>query len=245
MYTQRLRPWLWQLIMAALARSLTGGDIAQGNTMTDGGMAQGRRLVVLYGSQTGTAEEIAFQVSCRLASAGAQPTCASLISCSLEQLEQTTTALFVVSTTGDGEPPLTMRRFWMTLRRRDLSKSCLSQLRYAVYGCGDSSYPKFNAVARRLDVRLEALGAKRLCDIVLGDEQSQLGVALGMLPSGAWEWTRQIASKLDYLNPNSNGSAQLQQSVKYLLDSRDGKPLKRQLMDFSDYVGHMIYDVDI
>uniref|UniRef100_A0A7S4JEY2 Flavodoxin-like domain-containing protein n=1 Tax=Guillardia theta TaxID=55529 RepID=A0A7S4JEY2_GUITH len=194
-------------------------------------MAQGRRLLVLYGSQTGTAEEMAVHGSSRLALAGAAPICKSLSECSLQSLQQAEAAVFVVSTTGDGEAPLTMRRFWMTLRKRDLDQACLANLSYAVYGCGDSSYPKFNAVARRLDIRLQALGAKRLCDVVLGDEQSPLGVAQGLS-----EWTDRIASKLKLLHSDHMDKyLHTHQAMKYFLGSRDGASVKRKPMDFSDY----------
>lgn len=40
--------------------------------------------------------------------------------------------------------------------------------RFSVFGLGDSSYEKFNAVARRLNTRLKQLGAVELNPIGLG-----------------------------------------------------------------------------
>jgi sulfite reductase alpha subunit-like flavoprotein len=70
----------------------------------------------------------------------------------IEDLPTETTALFVLSTTGDGEEPDNMRNFWRFLLRKSLPAASLSALRYGIFGLGDSSYPKFNAVARRLEV---------------------------------------------------------------------------------------------
>eukprot|EP01047_Picozoa_sp_COSAG01_P018053 COSAG01_NODE_969_length_12378_cov_41.649320_12_plen_93_part_00 len=52
----------------------------------------------------------------------------------------------------------------------------LRGVRFAVFGLGDSSYAKYNAVARRLWVRLQQLGASPLLPQPgLGDDQEQLG----------------------------------------------------------------------
>lgn len=62
------------------------------------------------------------------------------------------TALMVVSTTGDGEEPDNMKQAWRFLLRKSLPAGSLNRLRFGLFGLGDSSYPKFNAVARRLQV---------------------------------------------------------------------------------------------
>lgn len=72
--------------------------------------------------------------------------------------------LLVMSTTGDGEEPDNMRASWRFLLRRSLPSSSLARTRFALFGLGDSSYPKFNAVARRMQVRERANGhATRIC----------------------------------------------------------------------------------
>ena len=42
--------------------------------------------------------------------------------------------------------------FTRFLLRRNLPRGVLKPVKFAVFGLGDSSYPKFNAVARRLEV---------------------------------------------------------------------------------------------
>jgi sulfite reductase alpha subunit-like flavoprotein len=82
--------------------------------------------------------------------------------------------LFIVSTTGDGEEPENMRQFWRLIMRKSLS-SVLSHIHYGLIGLGDSTYPKFNFVAKKLSKRLEQLGAQAICDKVLADEQHPHG----------------------------------------------------------------------
>ena len=49
-------------------------------------------------------------------------------------------------------------------------------LTYAVFGLGDSSYPKFNYAAKKLNKRILQLGGKVLLGIGLADDQHPLGV---------------------------------------------------------------------
>lgn len=62
--------------------------------------------------------------------------------------------LFLVSTTGDGDPPMSMLKFWKFLLIKDLAKDSLKRLKFSVFGLGDSSYAKFNYAARKLRTRL-------------------------------------------------------------------------------------------
>lgn len=51
---------------------------------------------------------------------------------------------------------------WLCLARRSLPKECLCNMRFAVFGLGDSGYAKYNATARKLHARLLQLGASEL-----------------------------------------------------------------------------------
>jgi len=50
------------------------------------------------------------------------------------------------------------QKFWKFVMRKNLPSSCLSDVTYAVLGLGDSSYAKFNFVAKKLYRRLQNLG---------------------------------------------------------------------------------------
>lgn len=79
-----------------------------------------------------------------------------------KQLIEEEIAIFVCSTTGQGEAPDNMIKFWKFLLRKDLPTDSLRNLNFGVIGLGDSSYPKFNFVAKRLHKRLLQLGASAL-----------------------------------------------------------------------------------
>ncbi|CAM9734224.1 unnamed protein product, partial [Ectocarpus fasciculatus] len=98
-------------------------------------------------------------------------------------------AVFVVSTTGDGEVPSNMSTFWRFLLRRGLPKDCLASMRFAIFGLGDSGYTKYNATARKLHARLLQLGAVELVERGLGDDQSPRGMWGDLDPWLASLWT--------------------------------------------------------
>lgn len=116
-------------------------------------------LTILYGTQTFTALEIATLIAQKAARRGFIPRLSSMDEFPRMELLDQKLVIFVASTTGDGEVPETMMEFWRFLLRRALPKTIFSGLSFAIFGLGDSSYPKFNAVARKLSVRLHQLGA--------------------------------------------------------------------------------------
>lgn len=84
--------------------------------------------------------------------------------------------IFVVATTGQGDPPANMKQFWKHLLRKNLPATILQNLKYGVLGLGDSSYSKFNFAAKKLNKRLAQLGGKELLSIGLADDQHNLGI---------------------------------------------------------------------
>jgi len=58
--------------------------------------------------------------------------------------EKSAGVIFVVSTTGQGEFPDNARHFWRFMLRKSLASDSLTRLRFAVFGLGDSGYPKYN-----------------------------------------------------------------------------------------------------
>jgi sulfite reductase alpha subunit-like flavoprotein len=59
------------------------------------------------------------------------------------ELAQHALIVAVVSTTGQGELPTNAQRFWKAMRSVRLRPGCLESVKFASFGLGDSSYPKY------------------------------------------------------------------------------------------------------
>jgi sulfite reductase (NADPH) flavoprotein alpha-component len=116
------------------------------------------RVSIIYGSQTGNARRVAEKLAAEAEAAGLRVRLARADAYPVRELKDETLLYAVVSTQGDGDPSEDAQALFEFLDSRRAPQ--LPQLRYAVLGLGDSSYPLFNAAARRLDERLAALGGK-------------------------------------------------------------------------------------
>ncbi|XP_038623923.1 NADPH-dependent diflavin oxidoreductase 1 isoform X2 [Tachyglossus aculeatus] len=140
-----------------------------------------RRLLLLFGSQTGTAEDVADRVGREARRKRFLCSVRPLDSYRLANLIHEPLVIFICATTGQGDPPDNMKNFWKFIFRKNLPPNSLCRMDFAVLGLGDSSYAKFNFVAKKLHKRLAQLGGRALLPVALGDDQHDLGFALRFL----------------------------------------------------------------
>lgn len=138
--------------------------------------SSGRRLVVFYGSQTGTAEEFAG----RLAKEGLRYQMKGMVAdpeeCDMEELLSLkdidkSLAVFCLATYGEGDPTDNCMEFYDWIQNNDVDFSGLS---YAVFGLGNKTYEHYNKVGIYVDKRLEELGANRVFELGLGDDDANI-----------------------------------------------------------------------
>ena len=115
--------------------------------------------LVGFASQSGFAEQLAWQAAGQLQAAGLPVSVQSLATLDERSLRQARNALFVVSTFGDGEAPDSARGFERRVLGAELT---LGELSYAVLALGDRQYQQFCGFARRLHDWLGRQGANSL-----------------------------------------------------------------------------------
>ena len=147
----------------------------------------GNRVVILYGSESGHAEEQARVLRRDLTGRGSKVQLEALDDFDFETLPSVEQLIVVISTCGLGEFPHNSRKFWKTLQDPGLSMALLSNVKYTVFGLGDSNYSAFCATAAAIDVRLGELGAQRVLPRGVGDDQDPERYFSG------WEaWTKRL-----------------------------------------------------
>lgn len=134
-------------------------------------------VTILYGSETGNAQDYAHYLARKLRYNSIRPNLASLDSYPLKKLVTETTVLIVIcSTTGQGELPRNAKNFMKFLLKKKLPADLLNHIQMTTFGLGDSSYPKFNYAIKKIHTRLMQLGCTELSARCEADELLPEGI---------------------------------------------------------------------
>ncbi|KAI8373988.1 thiamine diphosphate-binding protein [Choanephora cucurbitarum] len=156
------------------------------------GAANGPPLVVLFGSDNGNAEGVAKKIASRGKSRGLKVKLMAMDDYEdVQELANEVNVVIICSTAGQGELPSNARELWKALNSLNPGDVDFSQLNFAVFGMGDSHYwPReedavfYNRPGKLIDAKLETLGANRLIELGLGDDQDADGFETGL---GLWQ----------------------------------------------------------
>mmetsp|Transcript_55477 Transcript_55477/g.135929 ORF Transcript_55477/g.135929 Transcript_55477/m.135929 type:complete len:1940 (-) Transcript_55477:267-6086(-) len=130
-------------------------------------------VCILYGSETGNAEEQAKTLHADVRARGLKASISSLDDFEFEELPQQKTVIVVISTCGQGEFPANSHQFWRKLQDPTLPMSFLDGVKFGVFGLGDSTYSLFCVAAEQVDVRMAELGATRMLNRGVGDDRAE------------------------------------------------------------------------
>ena len=178
---------------AARADLVPGGGAAAGSAIPDLPAAApgARTLTVLYGTETGNSAALATTLTDQARARGLNVTMHDMATYKYRQLKSEQDLVVIASTYGEGDPPQSATSFFEFIEGHKAPK--LPDLRFAVLGLGDSTYDFYCEAGKRLDRRLEELGAQRLkprvdCDVDYDE------------PAAAW--ITDILVSLDSRRPN-------------------------------------------
>eukprot|EP01135_Chromosphaera_perkinsii_P003525 Nk52_evm25s246 gene=Nk52_evmTU25s246 len=157
-------------------------------------MSEAPPILVLYGSQTGTAEDAAHRVVREGKRRHFRIKASAMDDYDISQLINEQLVIFICATTGQGEPPDNMKRFWKFLLRRNLPADSLCRLLFTIFGFGDSSYAQYNFMAKRLYNRLVQLSANSFYGRGMGDDQHELGPDATLEPWLEGLWNRLLVT---------------------------------------------------
>lgn len=189
----------------------------------------GAPVLVAYASQTGFAEDLAHATARALTSGHIPVTLRDLSAVSAADLQAAGRALFLVSTTGEGDAPDSARAFIRDVMRQTPD---LSALRYGVLALGDSQYARFCAFGRTLDAWLAKAGATPKFERIEVDDgdktalqawRTHLGALTGRGEAADWDRPAHGPWRLAWrrlLNPGSPGG----QVWHVRLEPEDGTP---------------------
>ncbi|MCB9496028.1 MAG: sulfite reductase subunit alpha [Fibrobacteria bacterium] len=201
-FTTEQRGWLNGYLAGIFSAGNLSAARPEGPT-TPASSVPTRSLRILYASQSGNAESLAFALGERLRGADAGdghvwgPEVLPMERHAEVDWKAETHVVFATSTWGDGDMPDNGVAFWNWLSTDDAL--VLSHLRFAVLGLGDRNYARFCAAARRIDERMDAIGAARLLDAALLDTDYE---------SASASWRESLASALGAGAAPAGGSSE-------------------------------------
>lgn len=127
-----------------------------------------KQIHVIYGTQTGNAEEIAHQFASIAKSKGYLGTVLDMEDVEAADIANMERLLVITSTYGDGEMPDNADMLWEAVNSKQMPR--LNKVNYSVLALGDSGYEYFCLAGIKWDQCLFSLGAKCIlarvdCDI--------------------------------------------------------------------------------
>ncbi|WP_113881405.1 MULTISPECIES: assimilatory sulfite reductase (NADPH) flavoprotein subunit [Cytobacillus] len=160
--------WLSGYLAAIQSSSLQAAPAVEERPAPAAAPAIPKEVTILFGSQTGNAQNLAKKTGKTLEDRGFQVTVSAMSDFKPNNLKKVKNLLIVVSTHGEGDPPDNALTFHEFVHGKRAPK--MEDFRYSVLALGDSSYEFFCQTGKDFDKRLEELGGIRItprvdCDL--------------------------------------------------------------------------------
>lgn len=126
-----------------------------------------KKITLAFGTETGNAKRLATHLAAVAKKKGVNAKLVGLDQYRLTDLPKEDYFFVVISTQGEGEPPIPAKKFYDYIHESTLD---LSHLKYSVLALGDTSYPMYCKTGEDVDAQFNKFGAKRViplqkCDV--------------------------------------------------------------------------------
>ncbi len=125
-----------------------------------------KKISILYGTETGNAKKIANDFALSSKKKGILAKVVGTDTYKLSDLAKEEYLFVIISTHGEGEPPISAKKFYEYLRT---TTDQFPKIKYAVFGLGDTSYPLYCQTGIEIDSYLEKTGAERILALSKAD----------------------------------------------------------------------------
>ncbi|WP_348761244.1 assimilatory sulfite reductase (NADPH) flavoprotein subunit [uncultured Salinisphaera sp.] len=147
--------------LGATAQPAVGGQVpAAGAPAMAEQPAPAEPITILYGSQTGNAEDVAEQLAQRASADGLTATAVDMLDYKSRDLKKEKNVVVLVSTHGEGDPPDNAEELHEFIHGKKAPK--LDGMNFSVLAFGDTSYEHFCQTGKDFDAQFEKLGANRV-----------------------------------------------------------------------------------
>lgn len=130
------------------------------------------KITIVYGTETGNSKRLAADFAAKAKQQRIHVKVVGMDQYRLTDLTKEEYLLAIVSTHGEGEPPIAAKKFYDHLHQNGFR---LDKLKYGVLALGDTSYPMFCKTGEEVDEQFNKLGGNRIvplqkCDLEYEDE---------------------------------------------------------------------------
>lgn len=134
-----------------------------------------KKISLAFGTETGNAKRLATQLAAVAKKKGVNAKLIGLDQYRLTDLPKEEYFFVVISTQGEGEPPIPAKKFYDHIHESSLD---LSKLKYSVLALGDTSYPMYCKTGEDVDAQFSKFGAKQVvplqkCDVDYEEDAQQ------------------------------------------------------------------------
>ncbi len=136
--------------------------ILKADSITEPAHRVTKKMTIVYGTETGNSKRVATDLATKAKKNNLMVKLASLDQYRLTDLTKEENLFVVISTQGDGEPPVAAQKFYDHIHHNGFR---LDNVKYSVLALGDTSYPLFCKTGEDVDDQLQKLGGKRIVPI--------------------------------------------------------------------------------